>query len=276
MKLTTFLSCALMLTCVGAIPSLVAPAIVAQHCGNGIYCTSRQTCMSNATGAGIVYACSPLSNAIRCMDARFSCPMSYKCVDNSRCVSVRNEDDSLNAVINLDAFQVAESRDFGLGIRPTSLSICGPITRNFRLPNFCTCREAGGSELSCVVGLQTYISIGASVWFRPCATPANFGYRAWASLLGINLGIGNTWTTTFSIRRPIPGASFQIGRSNVGATAELSGDISRFIISSRVAIGVCAEVNIGPFSREICNPMMLNWLPVVILNGPRFDFSRFC
>jgi hypothetical protein len=133
-----------------------------------------------------------------------------------------------------------------------------------------------GGELGCTVGLQTYISIGASVWFRPCATPANFGYRAWASLLGINLGIGNTWTTTFSIRRPIPGASFQIGRSNVGATAELSGDISRFIISSRVAIGVCAEVNIGPFSREICNPMMLNWLPVVILNGPRFDFSRFC
>lgn len=276
MKSISILSCALLLTFggIGGVNAIIAP--IAQDCGNGIYCTSRQTCMSNATGAGLVYACSPLSNAIRCMDARFSCPMSYKCVDNSRCVSVRNEDDSLNAVINLDAFQVAESRDFGLGIRPTSLSICGPITRNFRLPNFCTCREAGGSELSCVVGLQTYISIGASVWFRPCATPANFGYRAWASLLGINLGIGNTWTTTFSIRRPIPGASFQIGRSNVGATAELSGDISRFIISSRVAIGVCAEVNIGPFSREICNPMMLNWLPVVILNGPRFDFSRFC
>lgn len=275
MKLTV-LSCALLLLLAGvnAIPT-VAPSILVKDCGNGIYCAYNQTCMSNATGAGLVYACSPLTSAVRCTDARFSCPVSYTCIEYNRCVS-SSGDNIIDVVVNIDAFQVADARDFGLGIRPTSLSICGPITRNFRLPNFCTCRDGGGSELSCVVGLQTYITIGATMWFRPCASPANFGYRAWASLLGINLAIGNTWTTTFSIRRPIPGASFQIGRSNVGATAEVSGEISRFTLSSRVAIGVCAELNVGPFSREICNPSVINWLPVVILNGPRFDFSRFC
>lgn len=290
MKSITILSCALLLTCCGvnAIPSLVIT-----DCGNGIYCAPHQTCMSNATGAGIVYACSPLSRAVRCMDARFSCPSSYTCADNSRCVSdnadteanaevnaeagiINAESGIINAVLNLDAFQVAESRDFGVGILPTSLSICGPITRNFRLPNFCTCRDGGGSELSCVIGLQTYITIGASMWFRPCATPANFGYRAWVSLLGASRSIGETWSASFSLTRPIPGASFEIGRSNAGARVELTGEVSRFILSTRVSIGVCATLGVGPFTLQMCNPTMLPWLPVTILNGPRFDFSRFC
>ncbi len=248
-------------------------------CGNGIYCATRQTCMSNATGAGLVYACSPIHRAVRCMDARFSCPPSFVCSKNSRCIpsGSTRESDEIDAVVNVDAFQEAETRDFGKGMKPTSISICGAVTRNFRLPNFCTCRDGGGgSEIMCSIGLQTYITIGAAAWFRPCAAPSNFGYRAWASLVGIRLNIENTWTTSFSISRPIPGASFEIGVSNVGARAELSGDISRFIISSRLAIGVCAQVGVGLFSAEICNPSMLNWLPVVVLNGPRFDFSRLC
>lgn len=277
MKPITILSCALLLTCggiggVNAIPT-IAPSLVITDCGNGIYCAPHQTCMSNATGAGIVYACSPLYRAVRCMDARFSCPSSYTCADNSRCVSANAE---VNAVLNLDAFQVAESRDFGVGILPTSLSICGPITRNFRLPNFCMCRDGGGSELACVIGLQTYITLGASMWFRPCATPANFGYRAWASLLGTSRSIGDTWSASFSLTRPIPGASFEIGRSNAGARVELTGEVNRFILSTRVAIGVCATLGVGPFSLQMCNPTVLPWLPVTILNGPRFDFSRFC
>ena len=277
MKPIAILSCALLLTCggiggVNAIPT-IAPSLVITDCGNGIYCAPHQTCMSNATGAGIVYACSPLYRAVRCMDARFSCPSSYTCADNSRCVSANAE---VNAVLNLDAFQVAESRDFGVGILSTSLSICGPITRNFRLPNFCTCRDGGGSELACVIGLQTYITLGASMWFRPCATPANFGYRAWASLLGTSRSIGDTWSASFSLTRPIPGASFEIGRSNAGARVELTGEVNRFILSTRVAIGVCATLGVGPFSLQMCNPTVLPWLPVTILNGPRFDFSRFC
>jgi hypothetical protein len=156
------------------------------------------------------------------------------------------------------------------------LSICGPITRNFRLPNFCTCRDGGGSELACVIGLQTYITIGASMWFRPCATPANFGYRAWVSLLGASRSIGETWSASFSLTRPIPGASFEIGRSNAGARVELTGEVNRFILSTRVSIGVCATLGVGPFTLQMCNPTMLPWLPVTILNGPRFDFSRFC
>ena len=273
-----FLSCALLLICLGDVNAMIAP--IAQDCGNGIYCAPRQTCMSNATGAGLVYACSPLYRAVRCMDARFSCPMTYTCAENSRCVSGDTDadaEDGLNAVLNLDAFQVAELRDFGVGILPTSLSICGPITRNFRLPNFCTCTDARlGGELGCTVGLQNYISIGATAWFRPCDSPANFGYRAWASLLGTSRSIGNTWSASFSLTRPIPGASFEIGRSNAGARVELTGEVSRFILSTRVAIGVCAKLGVGPLSVEMCNPTVLPWLPVTILNGPRFDFSRFC
>ena len=169
-------------------------------------------------------------------------------------------------------------RDFGSGMKPTSFSICGAITGTFRLPNFCTCRDARfGGELGCTIGIQTFLTIGASAWVLPCASPANFGYRAWVSVPGVTTrSIGNTWTAAFTISQPIPGATFELGVASAGARAELSGDISRFIISTRVAIGVCARLGIGPFSRQMCNPSALPWLPIPILNGPRFDFSRFC
>lgn len=246
-----------------------------QNCGNGISCASSQTCMSNATGAGLIYACSPLPNAVRCMDARFSCPTYSFCSDNSTCISPTSE--VTDAVINVDAFEVEEFRDFGSGISPTALSICGPITNNFRLPNFCTCRNAPlGGELGCTIGLQNYISVGASAWILPCASPANLGFRAWVSLLGASQAVGRTWTTSFGINLPIPGASFDIGVANVGARAELSAEINRLIISSNFAIGVCGRIGVGFFSRELCNPSALQWLPITIIRGPRIDFSRFC
>lgn len=285
MKSILFLACAfVMFGCdTHALPT-IAPNTPntpnTQDCGNGISCAPFQTCMSNAsaTGAGLVYACSPLPNAVRCMDARFSCPVSSTCVEDSKCsYPYSSVTDVTDAVVNLDAFEVAEMRNFGSGMKPTSFSICGPITNNFRLPNFCTCREARfGGELSCAIGLQNYASIGASAWILPCDSPANFGYRAWASLLGVSRSVGRTWSASFTARVPIPGATFEIGVANVGARAELSGDISRFIISTRLAVGVCARIGVGFFSREICNPSALRWLPITILNGPRVDFSRFC
>lgn len=261
-----------------AIPT-IAPAPVAQHCGNGIFCAPFQTCMSNATGAGLLYACSPLPNAVRCADARFSCPAFFVCAENSLCVAAPPVDNAktLDSVVNVDAFKVSELRDFGSGMRPTALSVCGPITNAFRLPNFCTCRDARfGGELSCIIGIQTYITIGASAWILPCASPSNFGYRAWVSLLGASQSIGNTWVAAFTLRTPIPGASFEIGVARIGARVELSGDISRFVISTKVAIGACARIGAGVFSRELCNPAALSWLPVTIINGPRYDFTRFC
>lgn len=288
MKSSLFLSCALLLLIGGggsshfafALPNL---APITQDCGNGIFCAASQTCMSNMTGAGLIYACSPFTNAVRCMDARFSCPHDYVCAENSRCILNQNQTrmeglaTEINAVLNLDAFEVSEFRDFGKGMKPTSLSICGSITGLFRLPNFCTCKDAQlGGELGCVVGLQTYISIGASAWILPCASPANFGYKVWASLLGMSHSIGNTWSASFTLTRPIPGASLEIGRSNAGAIVELSGEVNRFVLSTKVAIGVCAKIAVGPFTLQMCNPTALPWLPVTILNGPRYDFSRFC
>ena len=277
MKPITFLACALVVlsTSVNAFPTIptIVPNIII--CGNGILCTSSQTCMSNATGAGIIYACSPLPNAVRCMDARFSCPQSSRCMDESKCMFP--DDKSVEAVVNVDAVKVDEIRDFGNGMKPTAFSICGTITNNFRLPNFCTCTDARfGGNLACSFGLQNYISVGASAWFLPCDSPANFGYNARASFLGASRSVGRTWTSAFSANIPIPGATFEIGVANVGARAELSGDISRFIISTHFAVGVCARVGIGFFSKNICNPSTLRWLPITILNGPRFDFSRLC
>jgi hypothetical protein len=184
---------------------------------------------------------------------------------------------STDAVVNIDAFKVNDIRDFGNGMKPTAFSICGTITNNFRLPNFCRCADARfGGDLACTIGLQNYISIGASAWFLPCASPTNFGYKAWASILGTSRSVGRTWTSAFSANIPIPGATFELGVASVGARAELSGDISRFIISTRFAVGVCGQVGIGFLSKDICNPSALRWLPITILSGPRFDFSRLC
>lgn len=276
MNLLTFLTCTLFIfgtsVNIHAIPT-ISP--YTHSCGNGIYCAPTQTCMSNATGAGLLYACSPLYKAVRCSDARFSCPTYTVCVEDSMCLSYDNI--ATSAVVNVDAFQVAEMRDFGSGMKPTAFSICGAITNNFRLPNFCNCKDAKlGGELGCTIGLQNFITLGASAWVLPCDSPANVGYKAWASLIGMSKSIGKTWTASFSVNVPIPGATFELGLAEAGARAELSGDISRFIISTRIAIGVCGSIGIGPFSKEICNPSIITWLPVTILQGPRFDFSRFC
>jgi hypothetical protein len=64
--------------------------------------------------------------------------------------------------------------------------------------------------------------------------------------------------------------------ASAGARAELSGHIAQQVISTRLAIGVCARLGLGPFSKELCNPSALPWLPVTVINGPRYDFSRFC
>ena len=270
--LSTFLILILIVTGIDAIPNI---DVNAQDCGNGITCAPSQTCMSNMTGAGLIYACSPLINAERCIDARFSCPSNSKCIEENKCIFP--DGNSTDAVINLDAFHVSLIRDFGTGMKLTSLSICGSIVNNFRLPNFCTCQDARfGGQLSCTIGLQNFISIGASAWVLPCASPANVGYRAWASLLGMSQSAGRTWTASFSANVPIPGTGFELGIARASAQAELSGNIDRLIISTQLAIGVCARVGVGPFSKELCNPSALSWLPVTILRGPRFDFSRLC
>ena len=241
-----------------------------------------------------MYACSPLPRAVRCMDARFSCPANTACADNSTCISASatasvsatvgvsatttaTTATATDAVVNVDAHQVADVRDFGAGMTPTALSVCGAITTVFRLPNFCTCKDARlGGELGCTIGIQTFITVGASAWVLPCASPANFGYRAWVSVPGVvSKSVGQTWTAAFTVSQPIPGATFEIGVARAGARAELSGDISRFIISTRLAIGACARLGVGPFSKELCNPSVLR-LPITVIHGPRFDFSRFC
>jgi hypothetical protein len=115
MKLDTFLACALLLVSgsVGVTYALPTIAPATENCGNGIYCAPSQTCMSNATaiGAGLVYACSPLPSAVRCMDARFSCPALSSCVEDLKCIYP--DGNLTDGVVNVDAFQVAKFRDFG-------------------------------------------------------------------------------------------------------------------------------------------------------------------
>jgi hypothetical protein len=74
-------------------------------------------------------------------------------------------------------------------MQPMGKSLCGAIATHFKLPNFCKCNEAPlGGELTCSVGLGNIISIGASGFIYPCASPASVGYKAWviSPLFGIN------------------------------------------------------------------------------------------
>ena len=88
--------------------------------------------------------------------------------------------------------------------------------------------------------------------------------------------ITQTWIARFKVNAPIPHAGFRMGVTNVGARAELVGQVSRMVISTHIAVGACASVRVGCFEREWCNPSALRWLPVRVLQGPAFDFSRFC
>lgn len=270
MKSFAVLVCVLALLCsANAIPTIISTGV---DCLNGISCAPGQTCMSNTTGVGMAYSCSPLPNAVRCMDARFSCPASTICAEELKCVAV---DGSVSdGVLNVDAFAVAESRDFGKGMQLMSRSICGAIANSFRLPNFCRCNEAPlGGELTCQVGLGNIISIGASAFIFPCGTPASLGYRAWASLLGMSRSIGRTWTAAFSMNMDIPGASFGIPIATLTARAEISGEISGGVAAARLNIGACGCAGIWRFKKCWCNPT--GWLPVRIIEG-RADFRRLC
>ncbi len=51
MKTLAIVSCVLALLCAASALPTIAPN--AQDCGNGIFCAPSQTCMSNATGAGL-------------------------------------------------------------------------------------------------------------------------------------------------------------------------------------------------------------------------------
>jgi len=65
-----------------------------------------------------LFSCSPLPSAVRCNDARWSCPASFVCADDGRDAfgssnSVASDGSIVDAVINIDPFEVAEMSDFG-------------------------------------------------------------------------------------------------------------------------------------------------------------------
>ena len=120
-----------------ALPTIISSGADSVDCLNGISCAQSQTCMSNLTGAGmrvhifsrgtysarkirirlpshlsLQYACAPLPNAVRCMDARFSCPASTVCAEEIKCVAA--DGTVTDGILNVDAFGVAEFRDFGV------------------------------------------------------------------------------------------------------------------------------------------------------------------
>jgi hypothetical protein len=173
-------------------------------------------------------------------------------------------------------------------------SICGAIANYFQLPSFCNCAAAPlGGNLSCSVGLDGYISIGASAWIMPCASPANVGYYAYASLLGlsdvrdcfllpppamypsistdVSQRTGQTWTANWGpIDVPIPGTDFSVVLASAYAQAEINGTISGGQISAELAIGACAKVLWGS---PHCD--WLSWLPIPVISGS-LDFSSLC
>ena len=180
-------------------------------------------------------------------------------------------------------------------MQPMAGNICGAIANYFQLPSFCNCAAAPlGGNLSCSVGLGSYISIGASAWIMPCASPANVGYYAYADILGwsevrdcfllppramypsiltdVSQSTGQTWDATwgpFDIQ--IPGASFSVGLASAYAQAEINGAISGAQISAGLAIGGCTSELFGAMTQ--CD--WLSWLPVPVISGS-LDFSSLC
>ena len=70
------------------------------------------------SNALFLLSCSPLPNAVRCNDARWSCPASFVCADDGRDAfgsskRVASDGSIVDAVINVDPFEVTEMRDFG-------------------------------------------------------------------------------------------------------------------------------------------------------------------
>jgi hypothetical protein len=133
-----------LLCCAHAIPTIISNAVdipTGVDCLNGISCAPGQTCMSNSTGTGNAvsikrnsrvaalppltlapqYACSPLPNAVRCMDARFSCPASTTCAEEIKCVAA---DGSVSdGILNVDPFFALAVRDFGARLLPAALEV---------------------------------------------------------------------------------------------------------------------------------------------------------
>ena len=63
--------------------------------------------------------------------------------------------------------------------------ICSALRTYFRFPSFCSCVDAKfGGDLTCSVGLDTFINIGARAWVLPCGSPASVGVKAWAKAYG--------------------------------------------------------------------------------------------
>ena len=63
--------------------------------------------------------------------------------------------------------------------------ICSALRTYFRFPSFCSCVDAKfGGDLTCSVGLDTFINIGARAWVLPCGSPASVGVKAWAAAMG--------------------------------------------------------------------------------------------
>ena len=155
-------------------------------CGNGITCAPGHTCMSSSPGAGkkvtptkarqlplpffspftcnpraAQFACSPLRNAVRCSDARYSCPSASTCETGNVCL--------LNRVTTPATANVDPSAASVAG------NICGAIINNFQIPNYCTCAvvavtgEYLGGLLTCATALPSTIRVSAKAVFVPCS-----------------------------------------------------------------------------------------------------------
>jgi len=122
----------------------VAPG-ASLSCGNGLFCSMGETCMSNKQGAGAKLACSPHSNAVICSDRRHSCPTGSTCTHEICTPSDGGQ--PFKASIAKDAVSLG-LRTYGKGIyiRPSDApgtvndagsDICNLIAPD--LANFCGC-----------------------------------------------------------------------------------------------------------------------------------------
>jgi hypothetical protein len=125
------------------------------------------------------FACSPLSNAVRCGDARFSCPFRSTCSQTGNtCV--------LNGVTSAATRNVDPVSSTPVEL--TGSTLCGAIIRNFQLPNYCTCAQVNfgddprsrGGHIRCDTQLPSTVRVTAQAEFMPCSRlrPTSFTFSA--------------------------------------------------------------------------------------------------
>jgi len=136
-----FLSRFFVLLCIVVCLQQLPSSLAEVQCSNGSFCQDGQTCTGKTSFAGLLFGCSPVSNAVFCRDNRYSCPSSTVCSRNStQCLASNGQSSSPSLLnVNSTSYSTDESTVCSL-LRPQISSYCDCRQRD-SLAAFVMCPE---------------------------------------------------------------------------------------------------------------------------------------